>query len=73
MSNTPDIVNHPPHYTSARVECIEIIEDLGLCFHLGNALKYIWRAGRKADSLEDLKKSRWYLDRKIQLLESQRV
>jgi len=64
-----DVVSHPAHYTQARAECVEIIEDLGLGYHLGNALKYIWRAGNKGKKLEDLKKARWYLNRYIELVE----
>lgn len=60
-----DPVNHPPHYTHGGIETIDAIEawDLGFC--LGNAVKYISRAGHKGDALEDLKKARWYLDREI--------
>jgi hypothetical protein len=62
---TPDMVNHPPHYTNhpSGVECITITEHMG--FNLGNCVKYIWRAGEKGNLLEDLKKARWYLDREI--------
>lgn len=65
-----DMVNHPPHYTShpSGVECIDVVEHLNLC--LGNAVKYIWRAGLKGDALEDLKKARFYLDREIARLET---
>ena len=61
-----DMVNAPPHYRQhpSGVECIEITEHMN--FNLGNALKYIWRAGLKgAGPSEDLKKARWYLDREI--------
>lgn len=62
-----DQVNHPPHYKSGGIETIDFIEakDLGFC--LGNAVKYITRAGKKDPSkhLEDLQKARWYLDREI--------
>ncbi len=60
-----DPVNHPSHYTShpSGVECIQVVEHMS--FNLGNAVKYIWRAGRKTDFLEDLRKARWYLDREI--------
>lgn len=70
----PDSVNHPKHYTDAPglPECIEVIEGLGLGFHLGNVLKYLWRAGRKADALEDLKKAAWYLAREIKRREAHR-
>lgn len=68
-----DVVNHPPHYTFGRFEVIDVIEDWALGFHLGNAVKYIARNGRKGDPLEDLKKARWYLDREIARLEAQAV
>ena len=60
-----DPVNNPSHYTGhpSGIEAITITEHFNFC--LGNALKYIWRAGLKGDALEDLKKARWYLDREI--------
>ena len=60
-----DTVNHPAHYTShpSGIECIEITRWMN--FNLGNAIKYIWRAGNKGNALEDLKKARWYLDDEI--------
>lgn len=64
-----DRVNHPPHYTQhpSGVECVQITEHMNFC--LGNAIKYIWRAGLKGeDPIEDLKKARWYIDREIQRL-----
>jgi hypothetical protein len=65
-----DPINHPRHYTShpSGVECITITEHLNFC--LGNAVKYIWRAGEKGAAVEDLKKARWYIDREIRRLES---
>jgi len=62
-----DPVNHPAHYTLGGVEVIDAIEAWQLGFCLGNAVKYIARAGKKdpAKTLEDLKKARWYLDREI--------
>jgi hypothetical protein len=60
-----DPVN-PDHYRNLAVEPISAIEAWHLGFHLGNAVKYIARAGRKSpDVLTDLKKARWYLDREI--------
>ena len=59
-----DMVNHPPHYTSHPVftmECHDIARMLS--FDAGNALKCLWRAGRKGDISEDLRKALWYLDR----------
>ncbi len=67
-----DPVNHPTHYTFGRFEVIDVIEDWELGFHLGNAVKYVARAGRKGDEIEDLKKARWYLDRAISQLEAER-
>lgn len=60
-------VDHPSHYAEGRkYEPIDVIEDWELGFCLGNAVKYISRAGRKNDAVEDLKKARWYLDREIE-------
>lgn len=60
-----DPVNHPKHYCVNGVEVLDVIEAFGLGYHLGNTLKYILRAGRKGDRLEDLRKARFYLDREI--------
>jgi hypothetical protein len=61
-----DTVNHPKHYTKhpSGVECIQITEHMNFC--LGNAIKYIWRADLKNDSIEDLKKAIWYINREIE-------
>lgn len=65
-----ETINHPQHYGGdTTYEAIKVIEAWGLGFHLGNAIKYICRAGSKGTELEDLKKARWYLDRYIQQLE----
>ena len=65
MTNlAPDMVNHPAHYkTAAGIEAIDVIEGYDLGFHLGNAMKYLLRAGRKGDAAEDLGKCCWYLRR----------
>jgi hypothetical protein len=68
-----DPVNHPPHY-QGKVECIDAIEaalgDDGFVAHCrGTAMKYLYRAGRKGDSVEDLRKAAWYLERAIKTLE----
>lgn len=65
-----DPVEHPAHYTShpSGVECIEVTEWMN--FNLGNAMKYIWRAGDKGNTIEDLKKSVWYVQREIARLEN---
>lgn len=65
----PDLVNRPPHYTShpSGVECIEVTEHYN--FNLGNAIKYVWRAGIKSPNpLEDLRKAAWYINREIKRL-----
>jgi hypothetical protein len=56
---------NPPHYQAhpSGVECIQITEHMNFC--LGNAIKYIWRAGLKNNAIEDLRKARWYIDREI--------
>ena len=60
-----ETINHPEHYHPGTYEAINVIEAWSLGFCLGNAVKYISRAGRKENRLEDLKKARWYLDREI--------
>lgn len=68
---TTEAVNHPQHYGGAdnAYEAIKVIEAWQLGFCLGNTVKYISRAGKKDDVLQDLKKARWYLDREIENLE----
>jgi hypothetical protein len=63
-------VSHPLHYNSGKIEVIEAIEDWRLHYHLGNAVKYIARAGKKDPSkeIEDLQKAVWYLNRYIEKL-----
>ena len=61
-------VNHPPHYKDRvpGIECIQVTRHFGFC--RGNAIKYIWRAGRKGGShteVEDLEKAVWYLQQEI--------
>ena len=63
-----DEVNHPAHYTDGGIETIDYIEAKltpeefrGYC--VGNALKYMSRAGKKDDATTDLKKAQWYLTR----------
>ena len=65
-----DNVNHPAHYTDGKIEVIDFIEDKTLGYHLGNAVKYISRAGKKdpEKTAEDLRKTVWYLNRYIEKL-----
>lgn len=73
--NSITSVSHPPHYGGKEnpYEVIKVIEAWGLSFHQGNVLKYLERAGKKAnaDELEDLEKARWYLSRWIALRRDQ--
>lgn len=67
--NKNDQINHPKHYTSdpSGIECIDITRHRN--FNIGNAIKYLWRAGLKEDKdrklidkqVEDLNKAVWYL------------
>jgi len=70
MSADEEAVNHPQHYGGKDnpYEAIKVIEAWSLGFCLGNAIKYISRAGKKDPfaTIEDLEKARWYLDREIQ-------
>jgi len=64
------VVEHPEHYNQhpSGVECIEIAE--GFNFNLGNAIKYIWRAGLKSESpAEDLRKAIWYVTRELERMQ----
>ena len=75
-----DNVNHPEWYTShpSGIECIEITKHHDFC--IGNAIKYLWRAGLKKDSsmqdidkqIEDLKKAVWYINTEITELAKKR-
>ena len=60
-----DRVNSPPHYTTGGIETIDFIEAKDLNYRLGNVIKYVSRAGKKGDPLEDLRKAKWYLEREI--------
>lgn len=61
-----DPVNRPKHYTAhpSGIDCIQITEHMGFC--LGNAIKYIWRADLKGESIQDLEKAIWYIKREIE-------
>lgn len=64
----PDLVNNPSHYMGKYgLEAIDVIEAFDLNYYLGNAIKYILRAGKKDDECQDLKKAVWYLQRMIDM------
>jgi Protein of unknwon function (DUF3310) len=75
-----ETVDHPTHYTDSPayclqckrpIECVDVAEHWG--FNLGNALKYLWRAGKKGPPVEDLRKAIWYIQRQIDRLLESRV
>ena len=68
-----DPVNHPAHYASGNIEVIDFIEDQEFPYHLGNAVKYLSRCGKKDPdkAVEDLHKAVWYIERYIGLLEKE--
>ena len=75
MSN----VNHPKHYNSdpSGIECIEVVKHRDFC--IGNAIKYLWRAGLKEEEgltnkekqIEDLQKAIWYINKEIELIKDE--
>lgn len=61
-----DPVNHPSHYAGGRkFEPVDVINDWELTYNIGNAVKYLSRAGRKGDRIEDLKKAIFYIHYEI--------
>ena len=64
----PDMVTSPPHYTQhpSGVECIQITQHMSFC--VGNAVKYLWRAGLKGPPIEDMEKAVWYINKEIERL-----
>ncbi len=70
---TYDPVSFPKHYADGRnIQPIDVIDDWSLDFNLGSVIKYIGRAGRKEDELQDLEKALWYLERRISVIRSRR-
>mgnify|MGYP001436414319 FL=1 len=68
-----DMVNHPPHYNKAGIECIDAIKAMtedGFEYYLqGNIMKYLWRY-RYKNGVEDLNKAQWYLKKLIDIVEN---
>ena len=68
-----DLVNHPSHYTSdpSGVECIQITRHRN--FNVGNAIKYLWRAGLKDGNatVQDLRKAVFYIEDEIRRLQGE--
>lgn len=68
-----DMVKRPDHYCFSKFEPKDVIREWGLNFNLGSAVKYIARAGRKDDIVQDLKKAREFLSFEIEALEARAV
>lgn len=74
-----DPVNHPNYYADGKIEVIDYIEDKNLGYHLGTAVKYISRAGKKHEQgmtdkekeIQDLQKAVWFINRKIDRLKNE--
>ena len=70
----PESVAHPPHYTHGAIECIDAIEQVvshyppAVAYHIGCAMKYLWRAPHKGSAPTDLKKAHWYLERALEVM-----
>lgn len=67
-----DNVKHPSHYCYSKYEPKDVIREWGLNFNLGSAVKYIARAGRKDDIIQDLSKAKQFLEFEIEYLQKQR-
>ena len=70
-----DQINNPEHYGGSEniYEAIKVIEAWDLDFCLGNVIKYIARSGKKGDAVQDLKKAKWYLDRRLEIINLQKL
>jgi hypothetical protein len=71
---TADMVNHPPHYTTGGIECIDALraalgDEAFSAYCRATAIKYLWRAGKKWDGAEDLKKAAWYCTRAASVMQ----
>ena len=75
MKDKTEMVNHPNHYGGETnpYEAIKVIEAWDLGFNLGNTVKYISRAGKKTNTLEDLEKASWYINREINKLKKWQI
>ena len=71
-SDTKDLVHHPAHYCYSEYEPKDVIRGWGLNFNLGSAVKYIARAGRKDDIIQELRKAKQFIDFAIEAIEKER-
>lgn len=75
-SEPKEMVNHPEHYKIGDLECLDVMlhlygKEAILHFCMLNSFKYQWRCNVKGKCVEDLKKSRWYLNKYLELLENE--
>lgn len=77
-ANLKDNVNHPSHYTQGDIECIDAIKAATVgktgieAACVANVIKYLWRYEAK-NGVEDVRKAKWYIDRLIKELTSERT
>ena len=73
LAKLSEQVNHPKHYTvdPSGIECIQITRHRN--FNIGNAIKYLWRAGLKESNsdIQDLEKAIWYITDEIKRLKGE--
>lgn len=78
VSSEPDNVNHPKHYElPGGLECFDVLiatqgKEAAQHFCLCNAMKYLFRQGRK-NGREDIEKARWYLDKYLELTKEEKA
>ena len=68
LPETKEVVNHPDHYNWFGIECIDVVEHFN--FNIGNAIKYLWRADKKENYINDLNKAIWYIQREINRIQT---
>ena len=67
-----NVIHHPSHYCYSKYEPKDVIREWGLNFNLGSAVKYIARAGRKDDIIQDLSKAKQFIEFEIEYLQNKR-
>ncbi len=72
VQSTADLVHHPAHYCFSKYEPKDVIRAWGLNFNLGSAVKYIARAGRKDDIIQELSKAKQFIEFEIEALQEER-
>lgn len=72
VKDSKDLIHHPAHYCYSDYEPKDVIRAWGLNFNLGSAVKYIARAGRKDDIIQELKKAKQFIEFEIEAIEKER-